>query len=118
MGSMLNYGYSCLESEVRIAILGAGLDPEIAYLHSNRRGRLSLIYDLMEPLRPVVDLAILNFVKDRTFTPDDFMLSSRGVCRMHPQMVRRLVETLPAERRESWKALQSLLPALQRVPSS
>jgi hypothetical protein len=68
-GAMLNYGYSCLDSEVRISILAAGLDPEIGYLHSNRKGRMSLIYDLMEPLRSVVDLAILNFVKGQLSHP-------------------------------------------------
>jgi CRISP-associated protein Cas1 len=93
--AMLNYGYAVLESEVRIAILTAGLDPEIGYLHANRKGRLSLVYDLMEPMRPVVDMAVLAFVNEQTFAPNDFILSERGICRLHPQLARRIVETLP-----------------------
>jgi CRISPR/Cas system-associated endonuclease Cas1 len=99
-----------------ISILEAGLDPEIGFLHSNPKGRLSLVYDLMEPLRPVVDLAILNLVKEHTFTPDDFMLSSRGVCRMHPQMVRKFVELLPKAERARGLAL-ALAARLTTLPS-
>ena len=95
INAMLNYGYSVLESEVRIAVVQAGLDPEIGYLHSNRKGRLSLVYDLMEPMRPVVDRAVLTFVNEQTFAPTDFTLSERGVCRLHPQLARRLVEVFP-----------------------
>ena len=73
----------------------AGLDPEIGYLHSNRKGRLSLVYDLMEPMRPVVDRVVLTFVNEQTFSATDFPLSERGVCRLHPQLARRLVEILP-----------------------
>jgi hypothetical protein len=62
VNAMLNYGYSILEAEVRISVLTAGLDPEIGYLHTNRKGRLSVVYDLMEPLRPVVDRGILNLL--------------------------------------------------------
>jgi hypothetical protein len=95
VNAMLNYGYAVLESEVRIAILQAGLDPEIGYLHANRKGRLSLVYDLMEPMRPVVDRAVLGFVNDHAFAPTDFTLSERGNCRLHPQLARRIVEVFP-----------------------
>jgi CRISPR/Cas system-associated endonuclease Cas1 len=38
---MLNYGYAVLESQVRIAIAGTGLDPSIGYLHVCQPGRRS-----------------------------------------------------------------------------
>ena len=95
INAMLNYGYAILESELRIAVMRSGLDPEIGYLHSNHKGRLSLVYDLMEPMRPVVDRAVLAFVNGQTFAPTDFPLSERGVCRLHPQLVRRVVVMLP-----------------------
>ena len=108
---MLNYGYAVLESEVRIAVVRAGLDPEIGYLHSNRRGRLSLVYDLMEPMRPVVDRAVLTFVNDQTFAPTDFPVTERGVCRLHPQLTRRLVEAFPRVE-ESSRSVGQLVDAL------
>jgi hypothetical protein len=49
----------------------------------------------MEPLRPVIDAAILRFARQHTFVADDFPISRRGVCRIHPQLVRRIVDVLP-----------------------
>jgi CRISPR-associated protein Cas1 len=52
VNEMLNYAYAVLESQVRIATVSQGLDSTIGYLHASRSGRVALVYDLMEPLRP------------------------------------------------------------------
>ena len=88
VNAMLNYAYGILESQARIAAVAAGLDPTIGYLHACRPGRVALVYDLMEPLRPQVDRMVLDFVQGRTFDPRDFVLTERGVCRLHPQLAR------------------------------
>jgi CRISPR-associated endonuclease Cas1 len=88
VNAMLNYAYGVLEGQVRIAAVAAGLDPTIGYLHACRSGRVALVYDLMEPLRPQVDRMVLDFVQGRTFDPRDFVLTERGVCRLHPQLAR------------------------------
>lgn len=88
MNAMLNYAYGVLESQVRIAAIAAGLDPTLGYLHACRPGRAALVYDLMEPLRPQVDRLVLDFVQGRTFDHRDFILTDRGVCRLHPQLAR------------------------------
>jgi len=60
VNAMLNYGYAVLESQARIATIAQGLDPAIGYLHTFRPGRVSLVYELMEPLRPQVDRLLLR----------------------------------------------------------
>jgi CRISPR/Cas system-associated endonuclease Cas1 len=75
---------------VRIATVSQGLDPAIGYLHTSRRGRAALMYDLMEPLRPRVDRLVLAFVLSQTFSPRDLVLGANGVCRLHPQLARRV----------------------------
>jgi CRISPR/Cas system-associated endonuclease Cas1 len=42
----------------------------------------------MEPLRPIVDRAILRIVQAQTFTPGDFTLLKSGVCRVNPQFAK------------------------------
>src|SRR5215218_1245033 len=74
VNAMLNYAYAVLESQMRIAIVSYGLDPAIGYLHTMRRGRVALVYDLMEPLRPLVDRLLLAFTRSHTFNPSDFTL--------------------------------------------
>jgi len=88
VNALLNYAYGVLESHVRIATVTAGLDPTIGYLHASRPSRVALVYDLMEPLRPQVDRLVLDFIWGRTLAPLDFILTERGVCRLHPQLAR------------------------------
>jgi CRISPR-associated endonuclease Cas1 len=90
VNAMLNYAYGVLESQVRIAVVAAGLDPAIGYLHACRSGRVALVYDLMEPLRPRVDQLVVDFAQGRTFDPRDFVVTERGVCRLHPQVARMI----------------------------
>ena len=48
-------------------------------------------FDLMEPERPKVDRAILDFVKGHVFDPADFVIRADGVCRLTPEMARMVV---------------------------
>ena len=90
VNALLNYGYAVLESQVRIAVAAAGLDPAIGYLHVCQAGRDSFVYDLMEPYRPKVDRELLGFVRSKTFTPRDFVIDTKGVCRLHPELARQV----------------------------
>jgi CRISPR-associated protein Cas1 len=67
VNAMLSYAYAVLESQVRFASVSCGLDPTIGYLHACRPGRVALVYDLMEPIRPRVDRLLLDFVLSHTF---------------------------------------------------
>ena len=95
INAMLNYAYAVLEAQVRISIVAEGYDPAIGYLHAPAPNRPALVFDLMEPLRPIVDREILSFAQANTFHPKDFILRSDGVCRLNPEMAAcavRLVE--------------------------
>jgi CRISP-associated protein Cas1 len=86
--AILNYTYGCLQSQVSIACAASGLDPAAGVIHTRRRGRPALAFDLMEPLRPVVDAVVLNFIQSQVFTRADFPVGSDGVVRLHPQLAR------------------------------
>lgn len=47
----LNYGYAVLRSQVRLALLLAGLEPSAGFLHADRPGKPSLTLDLIEEFR-------------------------------------------------------------------
>jgi hypothetical protein len=57
-------------------------------LHVCQPGRQALVYDLMEPHRPEVDRDVLAFIQSQTFTPRDFAIDAKGVCRLHPELAR------------------------------
>jgi CRISPR-associated protein Cas1 len=77
----LNYGYGFLEAECRMAINVVGLEPSVGFLHdfSDYQTKESLVYDLQEPFRWLVDVSVcgafesgaLN-LKDFYFTGDDY----------------------------------------------
>ncbi len=90
VNAMLNYAYGVLESQVRTAVITSGLDPTIGHLHACRPGRVALVYDLMEPLRPQVDRLMLDLVRSNIFSPSDFILTDHGVCRLHSQLARQV----------------------------
>ena len=74
-----------------------GLDPTVGYLHASRSGRLALVYDLMEPLRPRVDRLLLDFIRTCTLASDDFILETSGLCRLHPQVARHVAQLIPSD---------------------
>jgi CRISP-associated protein Cas1 len=46
----------------------------------------------MEPMRPVVDRAVLHLIDTVTFTGADFSIQHDGVCRMNPELARRMAQ--------------------------
>ena len=91
VNAMLNYAYTMLENQVRTALLAKGFDLTVGFLHAYEPHRPNLVFDMMEPLRPLMDRAILKFVQETTFSPGDFILNSKGVCRLHPQLAANVV---------------------------
>ncbi|MDE2522876.1 MAG: CRISPR-associated endonuclease Cas1 [Methanocorpusculum sp.] len=68
--AFLNYGYAILASEIEKQIICSGLDPSIGFLHRDRSGRPSLVYDLIEEFRqPVVDRAIVTLLSRKQLNP-------------------------------------------------
>jgi CRISPR-associated protein Cas1 len=86
---MLHYAYGILESQVRINIEVEGYDQTI--MHKKSGGSSTLIFDLIEPEMSATDRKVLEFVKGHVFDPADFVIRSDAVCRLNPEMARRIV---------------------------
>ena len=96
VNAILNYAYAALESEIRIKAISDGFDPTIGIMHERGDGSSKFIFDLMEPERPKVDRAVLDFVKGYVFDPADFVIRTDGVCRLNPEMARMVVAKVSA----------------------
>ncbi|HDN80362.1 MAG TPA: CRISPR-associated endonuclease Cas1, partial [Chloroflexi bacterium] len=63
VNSALNYGYGILYSQIEYALIRAGLDPYAGFVHTDRAGRVSLVYDLVEEFRQtVVDRTVFGLL--------------------------------------------------------
>jgi CRISP-associated protein Cas1 len=91
VNAILNYAYTVLESELRIKAIADGYNPTIGIMHEGRDGSSKFVFDLMEPERPKVDRAVLDFVKVTVFDPADFTIRNDGVVRLNPQLARHVV---------------------------
>lgn len=72
INSLLNYGYTVLRASAARAVIAAGLHPSIGVYHRTRTDPLCLSSDVMEPFRPVIDLAALRLFHEQgtEVTPD------------------------------------------------
>jgi len=93
--AMLNYLYSLLESEARLAAAALGLDPGLGVLHVDTKARDSLACDLMEPARPQVDAYVLDWIVREPLKRQWFFEQSDGNCRLMAAFTAQLSETTP-----------------------
>lgn len=96
--ALLNYLYAIVESEATIAARIVGLEPGLGILHTDQPNRDSLADDLMEPVRPIVDMFVLRLLADRRFALADFHETRQGVCRITSRLARELAEVAQAWR--------------------
>jgi CRISP-associated protein Cas1 len=99
VNAALNYAYGILESGVRQALTSQGFDVACGFLHADLKGRDSLVYDVMEPLRGMVDGLVLRFLSEHVLHYGDITRVNDGSCRLHPQLARVVVAAckLPQE---------------------
>jgi len=60
INALLNYGYAVLAGEISKFVNGIGLDPYFGYMHKQDAGFTSLIYDIIEPFRWLVESAVYH----------------------------------------------------------
>lgn len=63
----LDYGYTIIRSYIARCCIGYGLNTQIGIHHKNEYNRFNLVDDLMEPLRPIVDIVAYEMLKDEKY---------------------------------------------------
>lgn len=93
--AILNYLYSVLESEARLAAAALGLDPGLGVLHVDSPARDSLACDLMEVVRPQVDSYLLDWITRQPLSREWFFEQRDGNCRLMGPFAVQLSKTAP-----------------------
>lgn len=63
LNSGLDYGYAVLRGYIARVCVGYGLNTQIGIHHKNEYNRFNLVDDLMEPLRPMIDIVAYESMK-------------------------------------------------------
>jgi len=104
INALLNYGYTVLRAATARAMVAAGLHPSIGIHHSNRGDSFCLADDLMEPFRPLIDLAAMRLHVARQE-------------QLRPEVKKALVNVLFADMRTAY-GTTPLATCLERLASS
>ena len=103
VNALLSLGYTLLGGEMLRAVQANGLDPAMGFLHGVVPGRESLVLDLIESLRPSVDLVVLGLL-DTRLEPTHFTFSQADGCRLN-KTGRGLFYSAWANARPDWPDL-------------
>jgi len=116
VNALLSLGYTLLGGEMLRAVQAKGADPALGFLHGMVPGRESLVLDLIEPLRPSVDLVVLAMLDD-LIVPTHFAYSERDGCRLNKNG-RGLFYRAWANARADWPNLHKDVEAQPGDPAS
>jgi len=117
VNAILNYLYTLLESETRLAITALGLDPGFGLLHVDHATRDSLVYDLMEPVRPAIDGYVLDWITRTPLKRSWFFEDRDGCCRLMSEMTVTLSDTAPTWSREVAPIVEWFAQTLSSIAS-
>jgi CRISPR-associated protein Cas1 len=94
INAMLNYGYAILETLVRKYVNAIGLDQDIGFLHELANSRASLIYDLQELYRWVIDLSVIQVLEDKKLKKSDFIVTENYNIRLRESAAKMLINKI------------------------
>jgi CRISPR-associated endonuclease Cas1 len=74
----LNYLYGMTYSVVESGVFAKGLDPSIGFLHVDAFKKPTLVFDLIEPIRPLIDGMLMDLILENQLETTDFVKKSQG----------------------------------------
>ena len=93
--AMMNYLLALVESEASLAARALGLDAAMGIFHVDQPSRESLSCDLMEPIRPLADSYLLDWITKQPLKREWFFEQRNGNARLMASLTEKLSETAP-----------------------
>ncbi|MCH8915707.1 MAG: CRISPR-associated endonuclease Cas1 [Thaumarchaeota archaeon] len=97
INALLNYGYSVLAGQISAYINGVGLDAYYGFMHKNHVSFQSLVYDMMEPFRWLVDYSVwkISDAKSKNrISRKQYSHSREGNVVLEYDLIRKFLELL------------------------
>jgi CRISPR-associated protein Cas1 len=116
INAMLNYAY--VVEAGRLAKAARGLVLQIGYLHSDKIGRNSLVWDAIEPLRPIIDARVFRYIEGREFKRADFVQTSASTYRLERDIIADLLTKASLPQAEIDDAADFMLTLIERYSGS
>ncbi|MFK0571719.1 CRISPR-associated endonuclease Cas1 [Endozoicomonas sp.] len=104
VNALLSLTYTQLYLLAWEVCLMVGLDPALGFFHEFAANRQSLACDLMEPLRPMAEVWVMQLFNQQVFRSRDFSAKSGKGCQLSASALKRY-QTLFEQQRNMWKRL-------------
>lgn len=114
VNALLSLTYTLAAQPLRQALMARGFDLMLGFLHQPHPGRESLVCDLQEWLRPLLDAWIIQTVCP-AFRPEDFTVDPQYGCRLHKEERARFYQ-LWYERYDQWPGLSEFQKETVSLP--
>ena len=95
ISAMINYCVVVEAGRLARALAGEGMALQIGFLHGDKHGRNSLVWDCIEPLRAKINARVFTFIASREFSRADFPASGVKVHRIARPIIAELLAALP-----------------------
>jgi CRISPR-associated protein Cas1 len=114
INAMLNYAYVVEAGRLAKVLAARGLVLQIGYLHSDKTGRNSLVWDAIEPLRPIIDDRVFRYIEGREFKREDFVQTSASTYRLERDIITELLTKVSLPQAEIDDAADFMLRIIER----
>ena len=97
VNSLLNYGFTVLAGEITKFVNSLGLDAYFGFYHKGHTSFQALVYDLIEPFRPLVEYAVFKFCqRNQARYPKkrEYAHTRNGTIVMETALITRFLEKL------------------------
>jgi CRISPR/Cas system-associated endonuclease Cas1 len=92
ISAMINYCVVVEAGRLAQALTCAGMVLQIGYLHADKHGRNSLVWDCIEPLRAKINTNVFKFIASREFARADFPASGVKTHRIARPVIAELLK--------------------------
>lgn len=82
--AFLNYGYGVLYARVEKALMTAGIDPYVGFMHRDDYNQKSMVYDFIEPYRPLVDHVVFRLFSGKKVNTGHYAELAGGITLIKP----------------------------------
>lgn len=93
--------------------MARGLALPIGFLYSDKKGRNSLVWDAIEPLRPAIDARVFAFIASREFARSDFPQTGVSTFRLERDINRSMLDCASLSDREIADAADFMLQMIE-----
>jgi hypothetical protein len=92
ISAMINYCVVVEAGRLARALAGEGMALQIGFLHSDKHGRNSLVWDCIEPLRAKINANVFRFIASREFARAEFPSSGIKTHRIARPVIAELLK--------------------------